>query len=133
MARGNHLLSCSHLLRQRTQRLVEQARNDSAHGLVPRPIRIGICLPKLVKERLLAILHGRESIVEYDGIVGEVWSGWEKRSVMTMGRLGLYELTLSVWTAKGLLFVERFEVDRLQLDPLRWPVAGRVAWEHATS
>ena len=37
---------------------------------------------------------------------------------MTLGWLGLWESTLSVWTAKGLLLVERFEVDQLHLGPL---------------
>jgi len=46
---------------------------------------------------------------------------------MTLGRLGLWELILSAWTVKDVLFVERFEVDQLHLDPLRWPVVGQVA------
>ena len=43
----------------------------------------------------------------------------EKRSVMAMGWFGQYELTLLVWAAEGLLFVERFEVDQLHLGPLQ--------------
>jgi len=38
-------------------------RNKCAHGLVPRPIRVDIRLAKQVKERLVTILHGRESVV----------------------------------------------------------------------
>jgi len=38
--------------------------------------------------------------------------------------LGLKESTLSVWTAKGLLRVEDFEVDQLRLSPLRWPAVA---------
>jgi hypothetical protein len=37
---------------------------------------------------------------------------------MTLGRIGLRGLVLSVWTAKGLLLVECFEVDQLRLGPL---------------
>jgi len=36
----------------------------------------------------------------------------------TLRRLELYESTLSVWTAKGLLLVENFEVDWLHVSPL---------------
>ena len=65
--------------RQRIKRLAERVRNDCAHGLVPRPIRVDIRLPKQTKEPLPTILHRCESIVVYDEIVGEFGSGWEGR------------------------------------------------------
>jgi len=61
--RSNHLLPRGLLLRQRIQRLIERVRNNCAHGLVSRPIRVDIRLPEKVKERLVTILHGRESVI----------------------------------------------------------------------
>ena len=72
VTRGNHLLPRGLLLPD------ERVRNDCAYGLVPRPIRVDIHLPKQVKKRPLT-LHGRESIIGHKGIVGEILSDWERR------------------------------------------------------
>jgi len=51
-----HLLPRGLLLRQRTWRLEERVRNDRTHGLVPRPLRVDLRLPKQVIAPLYVIV-----------------------------------------------------------------------------
>ena len=78
-ARGDHLLPYGLPLRQPIRRFVERAGNHYTHGLISRPIRASIRLPRQVEERLLTTFHCRKSIIRYERIFREVWSGWQRR------------------------------------------------------
>ncbi len=61
-----YLLPASFLLRERVKGLIKRICDDSAHRLIPRPVRINACFTQQVHERLLALLDGQEPVVRDD-------------------------------------------------------------------
>ncbi len=67
-----YLLPASFLLRERVKGLIKRICDDSAHRLIPRPVRINACFTQQVHERLLALLDGQEPVVRDDRVVWQI-------------------------------------------------------------
>ena len=71
---ATHLLPRRLFLCQGVQSFVERISDDGSHRLVPRPVSIYTRLPQEMHESLLALLHGRKSVMGDDGVVRQVRS-----------------------------------------------------------